>query len=231
MVGMLTGNQNGILNKRFRGTQRMNKKATEEIRNTLEAHEKAHGPLEASELLAAMIHATTIRKEIQKSVSKHTIKTGEPGEEISAETILEAIDRAEIFNIEKTVDPKTGEATFIIEENCDDYYAVFLSRNQLVTLALELLAMTHPKVKTHNEPEFDRALEHEIETSPHAIGGGPIADKTGEEPRPKATSTPAHSAHEHLKKVYAKSKAAAPPVNYKKILADYAKWDQKKATK
>lgn len=32
--------------------------------------------------------------------------------------------------------------------------------------------------------------------------------------------------HEHLKKIYAEAKAAAPPANYKKILSNHAKWEQ-----
>lgn len=54
------------------------------------------------------------------------------------ETVIEAVHDARIFGIEKRSDD-----TFTITECCDNYYDITLTKQQLIDLANELIALTN----------------------------------------------------------------------------------------
>lgn len=65
---------------------------------------------------------------------KYKILVGNHGEEVvESETLLNALNEQSVFKIVKSEDD-----FFLIEESCDNYFSVRLTREQLIDLADEI---------------------------------------------------------------------------------------------
>lgn len=72
---------------------------------------------------------------------KHTVNMNlrdktDPHNFIEFNSILEALDEACVFDVEPQ-----NNGTFLIEEKCDRYYNVILTKAQMIALGRELIEM------------------------------------------------------------------------------------------
>lgn len=69
----------------------------------------------------------------------------EEGKEIEAETLLDALKHAKVFEVYKTND---GRFEFV--DGCDGWYSVFLNRDQVLSLAKELFLLAYKNKRNKN---------------------------------------------------------------------------------
>jgi hypothetical protein len=69
----------------------------------------------------------------------------ERGEEIEGETLLDALKHARVFEVYKNDDGR-----FIFVDGCDNWYSVYLNRDQVLSLAKELFLLAYENKRNKN---------------------------------------------------------------------------------
>ena len=65
------------------------------------------------------------------------IATDQEGDEVIGDTMLELVGHAYVFDLRRM---KDEEELFVLEESCDNYYDIKLTKEQLIALGNELIA-------------------------------------------------------------------------------------------
>jgi hypothetical protein len=68
---------------------------------------------------------------------RYNVTDGE-GSEVEGETMLEVVGFANVFDLRRMETEE--EVLFVLEESCDNYYDIKMTREQLVALGNELIA-------------------------------------------------------------------------------------------